>query len=48
MVQRDMKMIKEAGLITFVGAPKTGKYRITDKLSQIKKPDNNNEHRKYQ
>jgi len=30
-----MKMLKEAGLITFVGAPKTGKYMITEKLTQI-------------
>lgn len=32
--QRDMKMLKEAGLINFIGALKTGKYIITDKLSQ--------------
>ena len=34
-VQRDMKMLKDAGLITFIGAPKTGKYMISNKLSQI-------------
>ena len=33
--QRDMKMLKDAGLINFIGAPKTGKYMISNKLSQI-------------
>lgn len=33
--QRDMKLLKDAGLINFIGAPKTGKYMITEKLSQI-------------
>jgi hypothetical protein len=30
-----MKLLKDAGLINFIGAPITGKYIITDKLSQI-------------
>ena len=33
--QRDMKLLKDAGLINFIGAPKTGKYMITEKLTQI-------------
>jgi ATP-dependent DNA helicase RecG len=33
--QRDMKILKEIGFVSFVGAPKTGKYTITKKLAQI-------------
>ena len=33
--QRDMKILKEIGFVSFVDAPKTGKYMITGKLKQI-------------
>ena len=33
--QRDMKILKEIGFISFIGAPKTGKYMITGKLKQV-------------
>ena len=33
--QRDMKILREIGFIHFLGAPKTGKYMVTEKLVQI-------------
>jgi hypothetical protein len=35
LAQRDMKILRDIGFISFVGAPKTGKYMITEKLAQI-------------
>jgi ATP-dependent DNA helicase RecG len=34
--ERDMKILREAGLIIFSGAPKTGKYLITEKVKELK------------
>jgi ATP-dependent DNA helicase RecG len=33
--QRDMKILKDIGFISFVGSPKAGKYMATEKLLQI-------------
>lgn len=33
--QRDMKILRSVGLVSFVGAPKTGKYMITEKFEPI-------------
>ena len=33
--QRDMKILRDAGWITFVGAPKTGKYQLTEQGKQL-------------
>ena len=33
--QRDMKVLRDIGFISFVGATKTGKYMITEKLTHI-------------
>ncbi len=32
--QRDMKLLKTIGWVDFAGAPKTGKYKMTEKGSQ--------------
>ena len=33
--QRDMKLLRDAGWITFVGIPKTGKYQLTKQGKQL-------------
>ena len=33
--QRDMKLLRDAGWITFIGAPKTGKYQLTEQGKQL-------------
>lgn len=35
-VERDLKMLRNAGLVNFEGASKTGKYVVTEKVKQIK------------
>ena len=33
--QRDMKLLRDLGWVTFVGSPKTGKYRLTQQGKQL-------------
>jgi len=34
-IQRDMALVKKAGLIEFIGSPKTGSYQLTTKTQKI-------------